>query len=184
MKKILLAATIALIVSACSNQTNTKTEAKQTENSVTFSNDLENASAQIPSWINEVTVNEGIARSGKFSCKMDETREFSYAFQEIFSNINKKVPTKIIVTAWVYSPVPDPDASFVADIFEGGKSIWWASGEFMTRIPKANTWTEVTCYFKVDKPVFLTSQVRIFVWNINKLNFYLDDMQVTFEYGE
>jgi hypothetical protein len=182
MKNILLYAIAALIISACSNQTNTKQDAKQAETSVSFSNDMENASAQIPSWINEVTVNEGIAHSGKFSCMMDATREYSYAFQETFSNINKKIPTKIIVKAWIYSPVPNPDASFVADVFEGGKSIWWKSGELNNRIPKANEWTEVTCSFNVDKPVFVTSQVRIFIWNINKLNFYIDDMEVTFEY--
>ncbi|MEI6748109.1 MAG: hypothetical protein ACOYMF_12270 [Bacteroidales bacterium] len=182
MKNILFFATIALIISACSNQNSKKTEGNKTENSVSFSNDMENASAQIPSWINEVNVNEGIAHSGKFSCMMDETREYSYAFQEILSNINKELPKIIIVKAWVYSTVPSPDASFIANIFEGGKSIWWNSGVMRDRVPKANEWTEIVCYFKVDKPVFPTSQIRIFVWNQNKLKFYIDDMDVTFQY--
>ena len=89
MKQFLLFAAAAMIISSCSNQTSSKPETKQDENSVSFSNDLENASSQIPSWTNEVTVNEGIAHSGKYSCMMDETRENSYAFLEILSNINK-----------------------------------------------------------------------------------------------
>jgi len=185
MKKILLFAAAALIISACSNNENKnsiKTGTTKTEKSISFSNDMENAAALIPSWANEAVVNEGLAHSGKYSCMMDETRENSYAFLEILGNINKKMPTRIVVTAWIYSTIPDPDASFVLNITDGDKSVLWNSGTLVSRIPKANEWTEVTCYFAVDKPVFPSNQVRVYIWNLNKLKFYIDDMNITFEY--
>jgi hypothetical protein len=179
MKNYILFILSVIILTACSNQSNTD---KKQQNSITFSNDMENAATIIPGWINEKMVNEGIAHSGKFSNMMDETREYGYGFQEILSKINKNVPTKIIVKAWIYSTVPNPDASFVAQIAEGGKAIWWNSAELKGRLPNANEWTQLTFVFNVDKQVFPTSEVRIFMWNQNKLKFYIDDMDVTFEY--
>lgn len=182
MKKLLFLYAITLLLSACSGNVNDKTAKKNTENSISFANDMENASAIIPSWLNESTVGEGIAHSGKFSCMMDETREYSYSFQENFGKISSKLPKKILINAWIYSTVENPDISFVVDIYNKEKSILWNSAVVKSGIPKANIWTEVNYAFDISKPIDINDNVRIFIWNQHKLKFYYDDATVTFEY--
>jgi hypothetical protein len=181
MKRVPLFILLLIFVASCTNQ---PAGSDKPKNSLTFSNDMEYASTKVPGWVNETTVNEGLAHSGKFSVRMDSTREFSYGFQQILGNLNKNVPNKIIVRAWVYSGVPDPDASCVVQILEGDKSVWWDSAGLKSRMPKANQWTDITFTFKIDKEVFPTSQVRIYIWNQYKYKFYIDDMDITFEYPD
>jgi len=182
MKKLLFLAAVTLLLSACSSNGNDKTAKKNTENSITFANDMENASAMIPSWLNESTVGEGVAHSGKFSCMMDETREYSYSFEGKLSNIGKNLPEKVFIKAWIYSTVENPDVSFIIDINNNGKSVYWNSAVIKTKVPKANKWTEVLSEFDINKPIDINNNIKIFMWNQNKLKFYFDDIDITFEY--
>jgi hypothetical protein len=179
MKSLAPLILLAFFVVSCSSQSD---KLNNSQNSVTFSNDMEYAATKIPGWVNEATVDEGFAHSGKFSVRMDSTREYSYGFQQILGNIGKNVPDRINVRAWIYSAVPDPDASCVVQIFEGDKSVWWGSAGLKSRMPKANKWTDITFTFKIDKQIYPSSEVRIFIWNQNKYKFYVDDMDITFEY--
>lgn len=180
MKMLLFFAAGALLLSACSGNVNDKTG--KPENSISFTNDMENAAALVPSWSNESTVGEGVAHSGKFSCMMDETREYSYNFTEKLGNIDSKLPKKAIVKAWINSTVENPDIAFIIDINDNGKSIYWNSAAVKTDVPKANEWTEVLYAFDINKPIDTSNNVKIFMWNQNKLKFYLDDINITFEY--
>lgn len=182
MKKILFLAATTILLSACSNNVNDKAGKKNTENSISFTNDMEHASAMIPSWTNESTVGEGVAHSGKFSSMMDETREYSYSFQEILGNISSKLPKKILVNAWIYSTVVNPDISFVVGINSKEKSVYWNSAVLKPDVPKANEWTEVNYAFDINKPIDVNYKVTVVLWNLNKLKVYYDDPTITFEY--
>jgi len=182
MKKLLFIAAIAMLLSACSGNASDKSANKNNDNSITFTNDMENAAAKIPSWTNEYTVNEGIAHSGKFSSYLDETREYSYNFSDKLSSISNKLPKRIEVKAWIYSTVANPDASIIAAIDNNGKSIYWNSAVLKPDVTKANEWTQVTYMFDINKPVSLNDKVTVVLWNLNKLKLYCDDITVTFHY--
>jgi hypothetical protein len=182
MKNLLFFAALALLFSACSSNVSDKTGKKDTGNSIAFTNDMENASAKIPLWLNEASVIEGTAHSGKFSCMLDQAQEYSYSFTAYFSNISEKLPKKLHINAWIYSTVENPDASFVVAIDSSTKNIYWNSAVLMQDVPKANVWTEVNYYFNIDKPIGKDDKVMVFIWNKNKLKFYYDDPTITFEY--
>ena len=184
MKKLLFIATIAMLLSACSGNVSNKTDKKNTENSISFTNDMENASAKIPMWLNENTVGEGEAHSGKFSCMMDETREYSYSFVAYFNNISDKLPKKVLLNAWLYSTVENPDISFVIGIDSSSKQIFWNSAVVKKDVPLANVWTEVNYSFDINpnKPIGKNDKVTILLWNLNKLKVYYDDATITFVY--
>ena len=142
------------------------------------------ASAKIPLWLNESTVGEGIAHSGKFSCMLDETREYSYSFEAYMSNISNKIPKKVLINAWINSTVENPDISFVIGIDSVKKNVYWNSAVVKKDVPLANVWTEVNYSFdlKMKHTLAKNDKVTIFLWNLNKLKLYYDDVTITFEY--
>jgi len=180
MKNIIFFLLSLIILSSCSNQNNSNSKP---QNSIIFSNDMENAASVIPAWVNESTVNEGIAHSGKFAIMMDSTREYSYSFQNLLNNINDKNPKRMVVSAWIFSTIPNPDASFVVGVDkEPGKYEFWQSGDIKTQVTKANEWTEATWWVTFDKTMTPDSKISVMMWNPHKLKFYIDDMNITFEY--
>lgn len=166
MRKIVLLAVMAVIMSACG-----KTEKNENE----FANDMEN----VKFWGGPTAVVKGLAHSGSYACKLDSVNIYSYGFQSVFENIGKKIPKKVNITLWVYSMQPDPDATIVIAVNSNGQSKYWQNTG-MVGIAKAKEWTEISASFDLPANLDIKDELSVFVWNPNKRELYLDDFKVSF----
>lgn len=188
MRNFLLLVITSVLVYGCSNSNQNPVateEGKAEEKTAVITNDMENALAGVPSWINEVTVvkmPDGIkAHSGEFVTRVNEENVYSYAFRETLSNINPKLPATVIVKGWVYSPEPNTALSIIVDINEEGKTVLWKAYSLTDVIADLNQWKEFTARFTVDQPVKPEHQLKVFAFG-GKQTAYFDDFDISFEY--
>ena len=173
-------------VAACSNsnQSNTPAVPKADENQIVITNDMENAAAMIPSWINEAVVvkmENGTAHSGEFVARVDDQNLYTYAFMESFENINQKLPKRVVMNGWVNSPDPSPELGLIMDISEDNVMKIWKSYSLTKTVEKPNQWFEFTAYFPIDQQIQPNYKVKLFGYSGKKLA-YFDDFKITFEY--
>jgi len=186
MKNLLFIMLTGLILFGCSNgnQKPAPADAKTEQNNVVISNDMENAAAMIPSWINEVTVvkmEKGKAHSGEFVTKVDDKTLYTYAFREYFENINEKLPKRVVVNGWINSPDPSERLGIIMDINENNVTKIWRSYSLTKTVETPNQWYEFTAYFPIDKPIKPNYQVKVYGFSGSKTA-YFDDFKITFEY--
>lgn len=160
-------------------------EAVADDSPVAIVNDLENALAGVPSWSNEKTIvemPEGIAaHSGKYVSRVDAENQYSYAFKEIFANINQKLPVAVIVEGYVYSPEVNPLLGIVMDINDNNNKVIWKSYALSEVISSLNEWKPFAARFTIDAPIKPEYQLKIFASGAKKTA-YFDDFKISFEY--
>lgn len=188
MRNLFILAIAGILLYGCSNsnqnQGQQEAAAPVDQNQVVITNDMENAAAIIPSWINEVTVvkmENGKAHSGEFVSKVDDQTLYSYAYREYFENINQKLPKRIVVNGWVNSPDPAEGLGIVMDVNENNELRMWKSYSLTKSVETPNAWYEFTAYFPIDKPIKPNYQVKLFGFS-GKKTAYFDDFKITFEY--
>ncbi len=186
MKKIIVFALAGLIFYGCSNsKPKSETDGQAQQNLIQITNDMENASAVIPSWINEKTViamKEPVAHSGEFACLTNDTIEYSYAYQELFKNINTGLPVKATVSGWAYTTVASPKLGVICNISENNVQYEWMVVPLTESLTETGKWVEFSANFYFRKPINPEQEVRIFAWNQSKMPIYLDDLKINFEY--
>lgn len=192
MKRLLFFIAPAIMLYACSNSTqspaadgNAADETSQiNENQMVIETDMENV-ASLPSyWINHSAVvkMEAVqAKSGQHSSKLDAEKLYSLTFRETFSNINAKLPKRVVVNGWYYFAEPNEKAGMVMDINENNDAYIWKAYNFASVDPTINQWNEFTAYFTIDKPIKPEHQIKLFANGDGKV-IYLDDFKITFEY--
>jgi len=168
MKKVLLFVAMVAMIVSCNNKTK--------NNGNTFTNDLDN----VKMWNNPVNVIKGIAHSGNYACKLDTSNIYSFGFNILAGDIFIKAPKKINISLWAYSLTVSPDASIVIEINKNGQQIFWKNAGFLP-VTKAKEWIEVKTSFDLPANLDPKSELRIYVWNPKKLDFYIDDFNITFE---
>jgi len=185
MKNLLFIAIAALLVYGCSNsKTKTEVAAPVQQNMIEITNDLENAVAVIPSWINEKTVvimKDPMAHSGEYASVTNETHEYSYAYQELLKNINTGLPKRVVLSGWVYSTVANPKLGFILNISEKQQQYDWKVYS-LEKLTETGKWVEFNTTFYMDKPLNPEQEFRIFAWNQSKKPIYFDDFNIRFEY--
>lgn len=188
MKKLIVFGLAGAMLYSCnSNQTppaSSETEVQTDQNQLVIENDMENAAAMLPSWINEVTVvkmDKVKAHSGEFASKVDDVNVYSYTFRETFENINEKLPKRIVVNGWYYLAEENKKLGLTMDINESGKTYIWQAYNFSNDNPVLNQWNEFTAYFTIDKPITPAHQLKIFGFGDKKVA-YFDDIKIIFEY--
>ncbi len=186
MNKILSFIAIAMITTACSNSGSNKPSVEKPEQKeIVITNDMENASAVIPSWGNEKSVirmTEPIAHSGEYACATNDTMEYSYSFSELFKNLNKGVPKMAVVSGWVYSTVASPKLGVIVDIKENNELYNWKVVPLTDILQESGKWIEFKANYYFDKALNPEQKVSIFMWNQAKKPIYIDDLQITFTY--
>lgn len=186
MKNLIVIILAGIVLFGCSNssQNSTPTAAKSDQNQVVISNDMENAIAMVPSWVNEKTVvkmENGTAHSGEYVCKVDDKSVYTYTYGEIFQNISDKLPKKVVVNGWISSPDASKNLGIVMDVNENGAPVIWKSYSLTNVVTSPNNWCEFTAYFSIDKPIKPNMQIKIYGYSGEKLA-YFDDFKITFEY--
>ncbi len=179
-----LLAGIALYGCSNSNQKTDSAVAKPDQNQIVITNDMDNAAALIPSWINEVSVikmENGPAHSGEYVSKVDDKSLYTYTYREVFENINQKLPKRVVVNGWVSSPDPSKELGLIMDISENNQLKIWRSYS-LANVPETPTgWYEFTAYFPIDEPIQPGYSIKIFGYSGKKVA-YFDDFKITFEY--
>ena len=186
MKKYLVIVLTGLVLFSCSNsgQNSTPAAADNEHNQVVITNDMENAAAKVPSWINETSVvkmENGKAHSGEFVSKVDDKNLYSYAYREYLNNINEKLPKRVVVNGWVNSPDAAKGLGVIMDINEKNVPVIWKTCSLNTNVKTPNTWYEFTAYFQIDKPIKPDYQLKVYGYSGQKLA-YFDDFKITIEY--
>jgi len=174
-------------LSACSNSgSKTKTGDQAGQNEIVITNDLENAKAVIPSWLNENTVistNEPPAHSGEYACVTNDTLPYSYTYKEIVKNINGKIPKMVTYSGWVYTTVANPNFAIICSINENNKQYDWKAVPLDKELSQTGKWVEFSSNFYFDKkPLKPEHEIGIFAWNQSKKDVYIDDLKITFSY--
>jgi len=185
MKKFIVFAFAGIALYSCSNSNSKTGSVTQPEsNKIEITNDMENASAIIPSWINEKTVismEEPAAHSGEFACVTNDTSEYGYTYGELVKNINSGIPKKVTIDGWVYTTVATPNLGLILDISENGKLYDWKAFP-LDSLNETGKWIAFNASFYFDKPLTAEQTIKIFPWNQSKKPVYLDDLKITFEY--
>lgn len=189
MEKLFIFSFAALILSACSNSGNKTTESQAPEqpqsNKIEITNDMENAMAGIPSWINEKTVvslKEPAAHSGEYACVTNDTAEYSYAYQEQVKNIGSGIPKQAVISGWVYTTVANPKLGYIINVAENDKQIDWIVYPLDKDQTQVGKWVEFSASVYFKNNITPETQLRIFAWNQSKKPIYFDDLKITFLY--
>jgi len=167
MKKLLLFSLMIAMLVACNKSKNGET---------VFTNDLEN----VKMWNKAPNVVKGIAHSGVYACKLDTANEFSYGFCSLLGDVSTKMPKNIEVSVWAYSQIVNPDACIVIEIFNNEQKVFWKNSG-LNAITKAKEWTEVKAHFDLPSNLNPKNEVRVYIWNPKKLEFYADDFKISFK---
>lgn len=186
MKKIIGIVIAGVMVYSCSNSSPKTGSADQSKQKmVEIANDMENAAGVIPSWVNEKTVismKEPTAHSGEFASVTNDTIEYSYAYGELFKNINSELPKKVYINGWVYTTVANPNLAIILDVTQDNKPFDWKAYPLNNDLTETGKWIEFNASFFFDKPLNLDQQVKIYAWNQTKKPIYIDDLKISFEY--
>jgi len=186
MKKLFFFVIVASIISACSNS-GSKPQANNhnTENEVEITNDLEGSLLKNPSWKGENTVfnKKKMAHSGNYVCFTNDTLEYSYTYNEIFKNINDRVPKSVIFSGWVYTTVANPKFSIICGLNNNGKQYDWNAFPLEKELTETGKWVEFTSSFYFDKkPIKPEDDISLYAWNQSKKPVYIDDLKIKFIY--
>lgn len=189
MKKLLFFVLGGLLMYGCSgNQQSAESAASSASVGnapISIFNDMESALSGVPSWINEKTLvkmPEGLsAHSGQYVSRVNAENIYSYAFRENFVNINKKLPTAVIVEGWFYPIEPITTEGIVMDINEDNKNVIWKSFNIASKDVKLNEWNSFKAKFTIDQEIKDNYQLKIFGIGKGK-TLYFDDFKISFEY--
>lgn len=186
MKNLIVLAIAGALMYSCSNSASKpETAAAPAQNLIEITNDMENATAVIPSWINEKTViamTNPPAHSGEYASVTNDTIEYGYAFQELLKNINTGIPKKIVVSGWVYTTVASPKLGIILNVSENKEQYDWKVVPLTDNLTETGKWVEFSCNFYFQKPLNPEQEIRIFAWNQSKKPIYFDDLKINLEY--
>lgn len=187
MKNVLFIAFAGIVICSCS-QFKPKTEViadQPKSNVIEITNDMEHATAIIPSWSNErvvIAMKEPAAHSGTYACVTNDTIEFGYTYAELVKNINSGLPKKVTITGWVYTTDAKPNFSIVLDVKDNDKSSDWKAYSLAENLTETGKWAEFSSDFTFDKPLNPELTIKLYPWNQSKKPVYVDDLKISFEY--
>lgn len=159
------------------------TETDKEPEAVTFSTNLEQAdslgAAEPASWHNLETVAEGKAYSGSKASRLDGSVEYSVVFEQKFGYIAEDKPNQFTYKAMVYAEETFPVAFIVASIAAADYYRSYPIAEF---IPEAGKWEQVNATFTLPDSLKPSDKLKVYLWNKNKRNLWVDDLSLEFEF--
>jgi hypothetical protein len=162
---------VMVVFAACSGNKSAERE----PGSILVKSDLENLA-----WINQNTLSKDVAHSGMFSSKLDSLTEFSYGYSSTFNNLSDTLPVSVDVSVWIYYSQLKINSSLVISIDSVSKNIFWKGVPLADSIKAANQWQEIKVTFELPKKIMPTDNLKIYVLNAEKRNFYMDDLSLLF----
>lgn len=119
--------------------------------------------------------------SGHFSDKISKSNRFGTTFNIKWMSFITVKPTKIRITANVYSKSKNPDAHIVVHILDGENSIFWSSIRLHEIMSEKMKWKQVraTIALPVDF-ISANSNILVYSWVIDNSVLYFDNYKIEF----
>lgn len=188
MKPVNILLILALIFMVACNSSNTSNNASSAEQpDVVIVQDFENAVDGLPNWKGTRSIfltDSTQTHSGNYISLMNDTMEYSLAYNEKLTNINANVINGVEIEGWLKSKTTFPNAIVVIDFKDAdGKEKTWRAYDLDSIINEAGVWKN----FKVSSNLSNANldkddDVKIFVWSKGKKEIMLDDLTITFKF--
>lgn len=188
MKPVNILFILTLIFLVACNSSNTSNNAAPAEQqNVQIVQDFENAVDGLPNWNGVRTVfltDSTQTHSGNYISLMNDTMEYSLAYNEKLLNINSAIPISVDVEGWLKSKATMPNVSIIMDIKDpDGKSKAWRSYDVDSAINEAGVWKNVKWSTNISNvDLDKEDNIKIFFWNKSKKEVMLDDLTIIFKY--
>jgi hypothetical protein len=114
--------------------------------------------------------------NGKHSLRIEPKNEFCITLKTSVKNLFRE-NNIVNASAWIF-PSDTFNLQMVIDI-GSGKDHSWRAVLLKPFIPSKGKWQEVFASFELPDSAFPDDEVKIYLWNTGKNNFYLDDFTVS-----
>ena len=110
---------------------------------------------------------------------IDKNTEFSSVFSSDFKDIIKNPSDHIFISVNIYTTRPDISALLVCSVEKNNKPIQWNASPLLNFCNSENTWQKVNLNVQLHDVRFLwNKKIKIYIWNPNNDEFYIDDFSV------
>ena len=142
-----------------------------------YSNDFENGALK-----GNGLYSGQLSRSGNYSLKVTPDKEFNGQFSKTLSEFGERIPEKVHIRFWFYSPFTvQSKAILVCSIEKDDKSILWQDELVDRHHPAPRAWTMIEKTFLIPEGINPDNKISIYIWNPRGRVFFIDDMKVRFE---
>jgi hypothetical protein len=128
---------------------------------------------------NNVVTDKG-SRSGKFSAFTDSNHEYTETYRTDYSRLLLSGYTKVKVSAWYKTLVPDPDCSLVISIEKGDQKLAYKAVQSKDVKLKMNEWIQITNELIFPAENVPESLIKIYTHSPQKQEILVDDMQIEY----
>lgn len=188
MKPVNILLILTLIFMVACNSSNTSNNASPAEQqNVVIVQDFENAVDGLPNWNGVRTVfmiDSTQTHSGNYVSLMNDTMQYSLAYNEKLTNINSAVPSSVEVEGWLKSSITMPNVSVIIDVKDiEGKEKSWRSIDLDSTLNEVGVWKNFKLSTNLSNAdLDKDDDIKIFVWNKSKKEVMLDDLTITFKF--
>jgi hypothetical protein len=124
-----------------------------------------------------------VARSGNHSLVFNPGHEFNSYFVEYPANMVKgPVLKKLRIKVHIFKTSDTPTGAFmVCDVSKDGKNILWYSRPLDVPMARTREWYAVPVNFDIPKDLDPWAEMKVYIWNKEKVTFYADDLEINAE---
>ena len=160
MKKLFFYLFIAVIFMACQSKKNIETDVDG-----------------LRYWMNNYTITDEYARSGKFSSKMDSLQPYSVGYFIPLNHIENPQGKTVTFSAWVYYTQKPIKTGIVVSIL-GNKTLWDFK-DVVTSNSTSNNWYQVSISTKLPHDIDINDELRTYITSGEKNDVvYVDDLSL------
>jgi len=136
-----------------------------------YQNDFESSSSKTKN------ADSLVVFSGKYSFRVDSTTEFIPIVE--INNSNEKLKEGTLVVRAKFNPGTYIEALIVSDLDRGIEYRDYNACKIETQIERTNQWNNII-YYKNFYKLKEDDVIKIFIWNLKKASFRIDDITVDF----
>ncbi len=121
-------------------------------------------------------------RSGMFSIIFNKDYEFGCTRSAFIYNISRGTPKIVDVSLWVNKVTPFPLGAMIVCSYELNNAVVkWDSEKIDPFVTKEGEWFLVEKKFVVPAGLSGDTQIKVYVWNQMRTEFYVDDLLIRYE---
>lgn len=120
------------------------------------------------------------AASGKHSFLLNNTVQFSAAYEEKYYDLTNKNYCWIRASVWVYltAPYNESNSALVVSTESKGKAYKYLTTNYENFNVKLNTWTEIYLDYLTPEIRHKSDKIKIYFWNMGDKPVFIDNLNV------
>jgi hypothetical protein len=124
-----------------------------------------------------------ISRSGNHSLVFNPNHEFNGYFVEYPTNmVRDSVMKRLKIKLFLFKTSNTPTgALIVCSAEKDGKNLFWSSRPVDVPMSRTRQWYAVPVNFDIPKDLDPWAEVKVYIWNKEKITFYIDDLEINAE---